>query len=266
MSLVNNPGGFDAPYIPYEYEQGIFLDTEDGIYTGSDDESDDEIFSETDDKCSKIFSPTVSPGKENSETSVPTRLSSLYKIPTSFINQTISTVKTVFAVAAHARFSLSGLEKLVRSALSNSEETEEKGDPHAANYMVSEPFLHFVKFINPNAKIEIKIDDTLNSYEKWIAGTIVNCRRSENLFKNHVVSRLVLSMFIVTATVQNIARAIFGAIAGTLAVLSLGLSERLNNWATWGLQVNVVADLSFNGILMYNPSIIYTATVDRQKA
>lgn len=186
---------------------------------------------------------------ENS--SVPTRLSSLYKIPTTFVNNTISAAIYIFAI-------IQLLARLASSELEEGEaegEAEEEAENFSGTYkIIAEPFLHFVKFINPSAQIEIE-EIPMYCFTKWSISTMINNRESENFFKKHVVSRLVLSMLVVTATVVSIAQGSFGAIAGALSVVSLGKSERLNQWATWGLQVNLIADWALLGATMYNPSI-----------
>ena len=132
-----------------------------------------------------------------------------------------------------------------------------------ANYLLSQPFFHLLRTINPEAKItplksSAEPGGLLTGYIKFKFLTAAgNFSASKKFFKHHVASRLTYALMGIACLITRTVEGIIGLIAATCAIITGGKITKLNVLATKGLQASaIIADLWFSIMHTLAPTAI----------
>lgn len=122
--------------------------------------------------------------------------------------------------------------------------------------IVSEPYVNFLRSINPTAKVLRGIEDGFLT-EAVIPSFVRHTREwvlSKNFLKRHVATRLTFALLAVSCVISRLADGIIGVSAACLSILFIGRIRSLNHIAYRGLQfTGVVDDLIYCAVRCINP-------------
>lgn len=117
-------------------------------------------------------------------------------------------------------------------------------------------FESIVKTINPDAQFSAKVYNLplTNYFDNFFKDLGKTARSSNNPFKAHFISRMAYSLAPLVATITRTSEAIFGLVAATISIITLGKYEKCNMLAMRGLLISaLIEDYSFSMIKTINP-------------
>jgi hypothetical protein len=185
---------------------------------------------------------------------IKSRFGHLALIPVSLCADIMDTVRGIFP--ALGTFLTLGTNR----GLSKSTMDDWKG----LDNLLADPYLHFIKAINPKADVGYK-SGKYNSgilaeiAQKKIIKWFYNCQCSDSFIKKQIGTRLTMALWAVTMIITRVVDGVLGVVAAVFSILTLGSSPcgwKFNVWAHKGLHVTaIVSDLFKATIGFINPSV-----------